>query len=123
MVVPKVQIFLSYRILVAFGFWPGLTKFSGSDEKRGAPGELGACKDGAQYYEVKFGSGSRSKTNNINGCYEKIDFHSVPLVATGKKFPIYKQTGASGSLYLRIDENKDGAPWIIEDSTSNIKYE
>ena len=69
----------------------GLTKFSGSDEKRGAPGELGACTDGAQYYEVKFGSGSRSKINNINGCYEKIDFHSVPLVATGKKFPIYKQ--------------------------------
>ena len=90
--------------------------FLGTDTKVTAPGRNGSVEDGSKYYEVKSKNDSK-----IEGCYEKIDFHSVPLVATGHKFPIYKQTGASEAFYLRIDENKDGAPWIIEDSTSNIK--
>ena len=62
------------------------------------------------------------ETDNIKGCYEKSGFHSVVHPQTsGYEYPIYKQIG--GTLYLRINGKKKGAPWIFEDEEKNIKYE
>ena len=85
----------------------------------GTEGATGAAKDGAKYYEVKRGM----LNEDVSGCYEKIEYHSVRPEAPGQKFPIYKQTGAGGSFQLRIDENKKGAPWIFTDVKSDIKFE
>ena len=85
--------------------------YSGKDT---APGRYGVTKDGAKYYEVKL------KGARIEGCYEKINFHSLHSQAKGYKYPIFKQTG--GSFYLRINENKERAPWIFADEQENIKY-
>ena len=96
--------------------------FSEAVGKRRPPGELeaaGAAKDGAKYYEVKRGM----LNEDVSGCYEKIEYHSVRSEAPGQKFPIYQQTGAGGSFQLRIDENKKGAPWIFADVKSDIKFE
>ena len=85
----------------------------------GTEGATGAAKDGAKYYEVKRGM----LNEDVSGCYEKIEYHSVRPEAPGQNFPIYKQTGAGGSFQLRIDENKKGAPWIFADVKSDIKFE
>ena len=97
-----------------------LTIFSDSkvDRKRRPPGEFGAAKDGAKYYEVKVIGGS----NKIDGCYEKIDFHNVRAGDPSRKFPIYEQTGAEGSFLLKMSEKKK-ALWIFGNITFNNLYE
>ena len=81
------------------------------------PGNYGTAKDGAEYYDVK----TMPKDTKIDGCYQKIDFHSKHPDAKGHRYPIYKQTG--GTFYLKINEEKSGAPWLFADETKNIKYE
>ena len=68
-------------------------------------GIKGAAKDGAKYYEVQ------SKDDEITGCYEKINFHSVHDDRPGRKYPIYNQTG--GPFYLKINAAEKGAPWFF----------
>ena len=83
-------------------------------------GKPGEAEDGAKYYKV-IGIGGPGETDNIDGCYQKISFHSVHPEASDHKYPIYKQTGRA--LYLRINEEEKGAPWTLADEEKNIKYE
>ena len=83
-----------------------------------APRLQGPTENGENYYEVK----TKSRDTKIEGCYEKIAFHSVHSQAVGHKYPIYKQTG--GQIYLRIDEEKDKrAPWVFADEQNIVLIE
>ena len=90
--------------------------FSGMETEFTFPAEAGAAKDGLEYYEVE------SEDTEIEGCYKKINFHSVHPKASGHKYPIYKQTGGQKNVYLRIDVTRDYAPWLFTDKEGNIMY-
>ena len=80
-------------------------------------GRQGAAEDGENYYEVK----TNSKDTDLDGCYEKINFHSVHPHTWGTKYPIYKQT--SGLFYLKINEDPTfSAQWIFTNKPKNITY-
>ena len=65
--------------------------------------------------------GGTDETDNIEGCYQKIDFHSKHQNDSGHKYPIYKQTSGA-PLYLHIDVTGDYAPWLFTDKVGNIIY-
>ena len=113
--------------------------FSGADTRgftgQTTPGKPGAAEDGAEYYKVIVipGTGGKGETDNIDGCYQKIPYHSIHQGNflgihpddSGHKYPIYKKKTkkTGGALHLRINENKTGAPWTLADEEKNIKYE
>ena len=79
----------------------------------------GAAPNGAKYYEVE-----SDKIREIEGCYEKISFHSETDLYKNEKYPIYKQTDGQKDFFMKIDVNFYHAPWLITNKKENetIRY-
>ena len=90
--------------------------FSGTVTKvaPGVRGEQGEAIFGPKYYEVK------SNDEKINGCYKKINYHSLHPNSSSQ-YPIYQQAG--GPFYLKIHVDREGAPWLfLRNPNKVIKY-
>ena len=73
-----------------------------------------------EYYKVE-SKEAKSKGNNIEGCYEKINYHSLVSEASAFKYPIYNQTDVQNFL-LKVDVRERGAPWMFTTSSGHPTY-
>ena len=92
--------------------------FSGSDTEvtPPLPGINGTAGDGAPYYLVKVIGGR----DEIEGCYEKTNFHREHRDNPGHRYAVYSQN--NGPFYLKINSGALAAPWFFGTNDINIKY-